>query len=182
MEATKKLKRPTGRPPKLNEELIGKICNLLRAGAYPEVAAASCGVAREHFVLWMRKGAKSWQPSVYKDLLSGIEQALADFESRSLAMLDRAGTGIPTQYAKDEQGNIIRDRMGDPVVSVPGVKPDWKATAWRLERRLKSWAPKQIIDLNTSSNEDTRDMTDDQLREKAAKLLTQIQSRGENTP
>lgn len=33
------------------------------------------------------------------------------------------------------------DRQGKPIVSVPGVKPDWKADAFVLERRHKSrWA------------------------------------------
>lgn len=49
-------KTSPGRPPKLNDELIKNIADLVRAGAYPWVAAAAYKVPLSTYHEWMMRG------------------------------------------------------------------------------------------------------------------------------
>ena len=48
---------PGGRPTKLTEPLIQKICKFLHAGAYVETAAAASGVHKTTLYEWLKNSA-----------------------------------------------------------------------------------------------------------------------------
>jgi hypothetical protein len=54
--------------------------------------------------------------------------------------------GRKKQFLRDKNGNLVLDEDGNPVVEAQGMAPDWKASAWRLERRNpKQWGRLQKI-------------------------------------
>ncbi len=78
-----------GRPPKINEELIQKVCSYLRHGAYVETAAAASGVSKDILYKWMRAG-KEKPNSIYGEFLSAVELAIAEGEIHDLAAISKA--------------------------------------------------------------------------------------------
>lgn len=110
-KAFKKPKNPGGRPLKLNKKLIEKISNAIRVGAYVETAATYAGVQKSTFYEWLKLGAS--QPNtLYEKFSNAIEKAMADAELRDLQTIDKAAT----------------------------VGANWKAAAWRLERKFpRKW-------------------------------------------
>jgi hypothetical protein len=97
-----------GRPSKLSDEITGRICDILQAGGYTATAVNVAGVARSTFTEWMDRGdpdgtAKENAP--YREFRERVEQAMAEGETRNVALIARAGS------------------------------KDWKAAAWLLERR-----------------------------------------------
>jgi transposase len=125
-------KHPGGAPTKLNRELIDKLCTLLRMGSYIETAAESCGIPRQTFLVWMKKGANDTR-GIYHELNVAALKAMSDSEQRDLQTIDAASQG---QY---------------------GMKRDWKAAAWKLERRApKRWGSYQKVELGGNAEEPVR--------------------------
>lgn len=111
-----KEKRPIGRPPKLTEELIEKICVLVRAGNYMETAASYVGVTRQALYNWLKKGALG-RKSIYKKFADAMMKARAEAELRDVQ-----------------------------IVSNAAANGQWQAAAWRLERRAPSrWGRRDFI-------------------------------------
>lgn len=134
MGKMKGLKGTPGAPVKLTEDLIKQICNAIRSGAYMETAASYCGIDKVSFYKWMKLGRQKPR-SIYGALINALDKALADAELRDIVTIDRASTGTPAQY--DEDGNLIKQEM----------RPDWKASAWRLERKFpKKWGVKAHLE------------------------------------
>jgi transposase len=90
--------------PKLDPHVTQKICDLIRAGNYFEVAATAAGVHRSTVHRWMRHGREQ-KRGRYKKFLTAVEKAQAEAESRDVALIAKAAS------------------------------EDWRAAAWRLERK-----------------------------------------------
>ena len=130
-----KEKRPPGRPLKLNHDLIAKISEAIRAGAYIETAAAYCGIDKETFFKWLKKGARH-QGRLHTALNNSIRRALAESELSDVVNISRAAQGVPAKY--DDNHNLLHSEM----------RPDWKASAWRLERKFrKRWGTNTAVEL-----------------------------------
>jgi hypothetical protein len=82
------------------------ICDAIRAGVRPEVAAVYAGVGARTFYRWMQAGRAVGAESVYVEFVEAVELALAEWEARDVLLIGEA------------------------------AKDDWRAAAWRLERRL----------------------------------------------
>lgn len=74
---------PRGRQSKLTPELIDAICERIRVGTYPYVAAAACGVPRSTYYGWMEKAKKKGTPRIYKELSDKISEAAAAARSNA---------------------------------------------------------------------------------------------------
>tara|TARA_R110002020_G_scaffold64898_1_gene171756 strand:+ start:959 stop:1426 length:468 start_codon:yes stop_codon:yes gene_type:complete len=109
-------KKPVGAPSKLNEEMIGRIVQALRAGSYVETAAAHVGINKDTFYRWLREAAAEREhiangkkprkgKALCLQLSDAVERAQADAELRDLALVSTAAV------------------------------EDWRAAAWKLERR-----------------------------------------------
>lgn len=166
-----KKKNKVGAPPKLNRELILRITDYLRRGAYVETAVASAGVHKSAYYKWVKKGVGQ-KIGIHRELVDAIDKAMADAEMRDLTIVDKSATGTPAEYLKDENGKLVINSSGDPVLVKPYLKSDWKASAWRLERRNpKKWGIRQTLE-HTGSEENpvhleakvsVKEMTDEEL-------------------
>lgn len=123
----------TGRPSKISPELTAKICDMLRAGNYIETAAAYAGINKTTLYDWMKRGAREMErvelagkgakirkkEQPYVDFSNAVTKALAEAEVRDLIIISNA------------------------------AKTDWKAAAWKLERRTPDkWGRKERLDAN----------------------------------
>lgn len=180
----------TKKEPKLNDDLIEKICKQLQLGNYIETAVVMAGVSKQSFYTWIKiaNGVKpSKSQAEYKrccKLLDAVERAQEEATTRDLLNIDKSamgrmptydrypprsehnpdGTWIPARDDKGKiqinpktnepimievSGQIICDYKGKPIVADAGAPPDWKASAWRLEkRRPKQWGDLKTIVVN----------------------------------
>lgn len=107
-----------GAPTKLTQELITKLCNAIRGGVYAETAAQLCGVHKATFYVWLKKGSGT-QSGLCKVLNDAVCKALAESEARDVFVIDKAG------------------QLGD-----------WRASAWRLERKFsKRWGRTEKLEV-----------------------------------
>ena len=91
---------------KLTPELAARICDAIRAGVRPETAATYNGVGARSYYRWMQLGRAADADPVYVEFVEQVEFALAEWEARDVLLIGEA------------------------------AKTDWRAAAWRLERRL----------------------------------------------
>lgn len=126
-------------PVKLTKRTSDKICGMIRLGNYVETAAAYGNISKQTFYNWMRAGAKEEElrekgnpktpgTDAYVKFVHDIEMALAESETRDVAVIHRASS---TQ---------------------------WQAAAWRLERRFpQRWGRKrtEMIDAEADIPEDS---------------------------
>jgi hypothetical protein len=95
-----------GRPTKLNAERQSKVCDAIRAGVPPETAAACAGIDESTFYRWLARGRRLEAEALYAKFAEAVKLALAEWETRDIM------------------------RIGEAAAT------DWRAAAWRLERRL----------------------------------------------
>jgi len=108
---------------KLDAVLIERILLSIRQGAFIETAAAFAGVSKQSLYNWMKRGAREQQrvkknphcrvkkeEAIYVEFVEKIELAMATAELLDIAKINKA------------------------------AKNDWKAAAWKLERKYpKRW-------------------------------------------
>lgn len=87
-------------------------------------------------------------------MADAVLSSLAESEIRDLEVIDKAANGWPDKLAIDENGCLILDSKGFPIVEEYGLPPNWKASAWRLERKFpERWGRKvKMIEETDSSN------------------------------
>ena len=83
------IKSKGGRPLKLTDELINKICSTLRLGSYVETAAAMNGINKKTFYDWLKRG-KEKPNSIHGRLCNAVEKAMAEAEALDLAAISKA--------------------------------------------------------------------------------------------
>ena len=99
-------RHPGGRPTKLTPERQARVCDAIRAGVPPETAAAYAGIDESTFYRWMQRGRGLDAELLYAGFAEAVRLALAEWETRDILRIGEA------------------------------AKSDWRAAAWRLERRL----------------------------------------------
>jgi len=95
-----------GAPLKLTPGRQTGICDAIRSGVRPEVAAVCNGVGARTYYRWMQLGRAADADAVYAVFVAAVEVALAEWEARDVLLIGEA------------------------------AQNDWRAAAWRLERRL----------------------------------------------
>lgn len=134
---------PKDSSPKLTEELIEKISEALKMGSYVETAVAYCGISKDTFYRWLRMAVKDDADGMYRKLSDAIQRSWAEAEMRDLEVLNKAALGSPDRLEVDENGNVVIDSDGFPVVAEYGLAPNWRVSAWRLERKFpERWGRK----------------------------------------
>lgn len=121
-----------GRPTQLNKEKTAEICQLLRMGNYIETAAAYAGISKTTLYNWLKRGRREMDrvnqdnrrkirkaEQIYVDFVNSVEKAMAEAEIRDVQIIYNAG------------------------------KDDWKASAWRLERKFPDrWGRKDSHEIS----------------------------------
>lgn len=125
----------------------------MRAGAYIETAAVVSGVSKQTLYAWCKLGHKK-PKSLYAKLLDAVERASEECTTRDLLNIDKCAMGVKNEYERDENGNLVVDGQGNPIVIQHGAKPDWKASAWRLEKRSSKFQRQETnINVKHPTNE-----------------------------
>lgn len=119
-----------GGPTALTPERAQLIIAAVEQGMPYTVAAERAGISPDTLRIWRRKGEAGEHPA-YVEFFEAIEAALARYEARHLENIDEAAFGTEER------------------------KPQWQASAWRLERdqRLEGRHQKQST-IKTESDPD----------------------------
>lgn len=142
----------TGRNPDLTPDVAEKIIKAIRIGASVASAGAFGGVAYDTLRTWALR-AREFPDSIYAEFLVDVMQAVSECEVRDLSTIELFLKGRPAEYAYNtvtdangkETKTLAHDSKGNLVVTRSEVKPDWRAAAWRLERRMpRQWGPGDI--------------------------------------
>lgn len=123
-----------GRPTKLTYDLIDQIAELVRNGNYIETASAVAGINKNSLYRWLKRGAREEErlaknpklkgkieEKIYVDFSNAVKKAMAESEADDLENIKKAS------------------------------REDWKASAWRLERRFPNrWGRKEKVDIDAN--------------------------------
>jgi transposase len=128
------------RPTKLNPALQKKIVDLIKAGNYIETASAVAGISKDTLYNWLKRGARERErletnnrakpikdEQAFLEFSDAVEQAMAEAEARDVMIIANAS------------------------------KNDWKASAWRLERKYPNkWGRHEHLDAKIESEHTER--------------------------
>lgn len=156
----KKAKNNPGKPEQISQEIVDKICKAMSVGCYIETAAAVSGVSKQTLYAWMKKGHKM-PKSIYGRFLDAVDKALETAAFRDLLVIDRAANGQEWEYERHPDGSLMLKPNGNPIVKKIGLPSDWKASAWRLERKFsKQWGSSQKIEHSGSIDQPKKIITE----------------------
>lgn len=89
MAQSKWPKRKNWRPTRLTPKVAQSICEIVKDGVSPEIAAAAAGIGRTAYYDWRSRGRV--QPdTIYADFNEMLEQALAECEARAARVVVNA--------------------------------------------------------------------------------------------
>jgi hypothetical protein len=132
--AGKKKHDVRGRPHLLDHVASKRVVDLVKAGNFPETAAAAAGISRPTLRGWLLEGAQlrrkrdegtakklTKRQRLLMDFSSEIEKAFGEAEARDVLLIGKH------------------------------AESDWRAAAWRLERRNRAqWSPVQRIEATST--------------------------------
>lgn len=168
MPRSKKPPSAAGRPEIITQDMVDKMVNILRMGAYFETAAALAGIPKKTLYEWLKRGAKE-PDTIYSRFSDAMNKAVEECVARDLANIDKAAMGQEPEVLYDDDGKVVLDGNGKVVFKKLPMRPDWGASAWRLERRhAKHWSrmEKQEVVEKTKIS----DMTEEEIRAELARL------------
>lgn len=169
----------TGRKPMITSEQLKNIDTLMKAGNYFDTSCAFCGIIRQTGQNWLLRGARLVFQYVREGRDDEVPQTIfddSDSDDRKymsfFVIVDRARAVAEVSDLSD----IGKAGKGDPNKR---ILPDWRASAWRLERRSpKRFGGSQNIvvdELEDQSDEldtiDIEEMDSEQLRKLIAREL-----------
>ncbi len=118
-----------GRPLKITSEIQAKIVDAIKAGNYIETAAAYAGIHKSTLYDWLKRGERE------KQRVAGTKKKIAKKEEAFVIFSD----AVEKALADAE----VRDVM----LIAKAAQVDWKAAAWRLERKFPDkWGRKDRVD------------------------------------
>lgn len=126
-----------GATPIYSHEIASKIIHYLRAGAYVETAAVAGGLAKMTFYSWLKKANKDRKAGLeteFTRFLYAVDSAVEESSMYDLATIDKAAGWImpPPEAIK---------------LGAKPIPPDWRAVAWRLERRRPKLFGRRVPDV-----------------------------------
>jgi len=125
-------KRKTGRPSKINGELVDAVLELVAHGSTFHAAAQAAGVDRTTLHAWRERGE-------------------ADLDAGKDTVYARLAHGLPRARARGEASLVDTIRAHATL--------DWRAAAWLLERRNpEDWAKRDSLDVNVNERAKPRDI------------------------
>lgn len=138
---TTEARKRRGRPPVLTEALTNQVAQLVAAGNYAEVAAASVGISRSTLFLWLREGARIRTKLEAFDTDEAYDQAWDALTPHEQAQADFS-VAIEKANAEWETVAVLR-------VNKAGADGAWQADMTRLERRKpKQWGRREAVEVS----------------------------------
>lgn len=119
-------RRRRGRPDKLTPETQDRIVKMLLAGNYLETAAAAAGITKSTLYEWLRRGTRVRNGEVPPSKQSAFDKRASVFSD-----------AVEKAAAQAEALMVQRITVAS--------EEDWRAAAWRLERRHPDrWGRKRL--------------------------------------
>lgn len=155
------------RPTKLTRKVQNTICRAIRAGLTLSRAAQAAGIHYDTLNEWRKQGnadMAAGHANVFSEFAEALNQAEIDAELKHAEIIARAARGGARvteirKYTKAEipKGSTETGKV-EPVLveettttTVKTALPDWRASAFILERRHPDrWGQKQQLDLKHS--------------------------------
>ena len=88
-----------GRPTKLTQETIDKICLAIRAGNYAKIAAQMAGIGESTYYEWLGIAKEPDCDALFTELAESIKRAEADAEVAAVALIRQAANNGSWQAA-----------------------------------------------------------------------------------
>lgn len=124
---------PRGRKPKLTPELQEQLANVIAQGNYADTACSYIGLSKTAFYNWLAEGKKPNAKKKYVEFVEAIEKARSVAQMRNVQVIQQAAQG----------------KAGDPDKGIKGIEPDWRASAWYLERAFpKEYGRQERVELS----------------------------------
>jgi transposase len=118
------------RPTKLTPDIQVKIVDALKLGNYIETASALAGISKNTVYDWLKRGARE------KERVENNSNAKYRKEEFPFV-----------KFSDAVQKAMAEAEMRDLLVIANASKNDWKASAWRLERRYPAkWGRRDHIE------------------------------------
>lgn len=133
------------RPTKLTPQVHERIVNAISKGNYIETAAALAGIDKTTLYDWLRTGADEEarvngssrlrvrkEEAIYVEFSHAVAQALAESEDHDLGIIAKAADDhevIKYRQSITKDGDVYE-------LKEQSWEFDWKAAAWRLERKF----------------------------------------------
>jgi transposase len=118
------------RPTKLTPELQVKIVEALKMGNYIETAAALAGINKTTIYEWLKRGARELER-----VENNPNAKIRKDEERFVVF----SNAVKKAQAEAEQRDVL--------IIAKASQSDWKASAWRLERKYpQRWGRKDRLD------------------------------------
>lgn len=146
-----------------------RVVTALETGQYVEVAAATAGVSRVTVLNWLRTGASvraraardkrdlTEHEAACVDFADRVNRTLARVEMEELAAIRAAG--METQQRRVVVRKVTdgdKGRVSHVEERTEDVLPDWRALAWRAERRwVQRWGRRDALEITSGDDEDT---------------------------
>lgn len=158
--ATRRRERGTRRGPvKLTPQVIAVLEQAIAAGIPMQVSAAGASVSVASFEKWMSAGRKEHEsreeglpanPAVESQLtlFRAVLKARADAAARNVLLVQRAAQG----------GAIIEETIetspdGTERKTVRRAPPDWRASAWYLERQYRPQFGREAVQVELTGGD-----------------------------
>lgn len=163
-------RHPKGSTPKLNEKLIETIYFYLRRGSYKETAATLSGISCDTLYRWLKLGENADEGTILRELSDTVARGMAEAMMHDLMIINMHAYGTQNKYAKDVNGNLA--------LVEKGIKPNWKASAWKLERKSSErWGRRyeEVIELILRDNrESAQDLSLEEINMKLIFIDSQL--------
>lgn len=161
-----------GRPTKITEEIIKEIETYLKAGNYIETAANIIGIHKSTLYDWLKRGRRAL------DEEAKTGKPIPESEE----LFARFSDAVRKAQAWSEARDLMT--IGEH------AKGDWKAAAWRLERKFpERWGRKDRVEAelkhsgsveqNHTGEVAQKISTDPQALDLAMKLFEKVNDKGE---
>lgn len=137
----------TGRPTKLTADVATAIVKAIRAGNYPEVAAACNGVSRSAYYEWMQRGDRAAEgDELFTEFADAVTRARAWAERKMVGIVRRDAAANPDS-ARWFLERSMPERWGrrDHVVVETRVQEELNEALDKLQRDLTPDAYAQVV-------------------------------------
>lgn len=130
-----------GRKSKLSEDIQNTIVTAIRAGNYVETAAEFAGISKTTFYEWKRRGEAREQQIEALEIEASLKGAEAEIP-------DDLEGDMYLQFMDAIRRASAESEVADITTIGIAASRDWRAAAWRLERKFPTRYGRQSIEFS----------------------------------